>query len=152
MLKSLQKGLTKFFTTDKVILFVVIAILGFAIYNYGLKKDLIRDNMEGEEKKPEEKEGEEKKPETSLPSYDPKDTAAPADLLPKDENEAFGNKKANVMAPDVLDAGYHIGLDTVGQSMRNANQQIRPDPVISKADVGPWNNSTIEADTSRAPL
>ena len=61
MLKSLQKGLTKFFTTDKVILFVVIAILGFAIYNYGLKKDLIRDNMEGEEKKPEAKEGEEKK-------------------------------------------------------------------------------------------
>ena len=57
-----------------------------------------------------------------------------------------------VMGPDLLSAGHHIGIDTIGQSLRNANQQLRSDPVISKQDVGPWHNSTIEADTTRIPL
>jgi len=43
-----------------------------------------------------------------------------------------------------LQAGYHIGLDTIGQTLKNANQQLRSDPVIPKTNVGPWNQSTIE--------
>ena len=54
--------------------------------------------------------------------------------------------------PDLLEAGYHVGLDTVGQSMRNANLQLRSDPVIAKADIGPWNQSTIEGDSTRQQL
>ena len=45
MLKSLQKGLSKFFTNDKIMLLLVLAILAFAIYSYGMQKDFIRDNM-----------------------------------------------------------------------------------------------------------
>ena len=78
------------------------------------------------------------------------------DLLPKTEgfdtcNFATVDAK-NIQAPDLLEAGYHIGLDTIGQSLRNANQQLRSDPVIAKVDVGPWHNSTIEADVTRVPL
>jgi len=43
-------------------------------------------------------------------------------------------------------------LDTVGQSMRNANLQLRSDPVIAKSDIGPWNQSTIDGDSTRQPM
>jgi hypothetical protein len=54
--------------------------------------------------------------------------------------------------PDLLQAGYHIGLDTIGQTLRNANLQLRSDPIIPKQEVGPWNHSTIEPDLGRVPL
>ena len=84
--------------------------------------------------------------------------ANPADLLPKDENSKFAElnpanlNTGDVMVPDLLQAGYHVGLDTVGQTMKNANIQLRSDPVIAKKDVGPWNNSTIEADVVRQEM
>jgi hypothetical protein len=49
-----------------------------------------------------------------------------------------------VIIPDLLEAGYHIGLDTIGQTLRNANYQERSDPIIPKHDTGPWMQSTIE--------
>lgn len=163
MLKSLQKGLSKFFTNDKIMLLLVLAILAFAIYSYGMQKDFIRDNMtEGNTSSdslvgvPEEDET----GEVSVPvdGTDPGTEEPPAmeGLLPKTEgfdtcNFATVDAK-NIQAPDLLEAGYHIGLDTIGQSLRNANQQLRSDPVISKVDVGPWHNSTIEADVTRVPL
>tara|TARA_Y100000591_G_C21692040_1_gene623660 strand:- start:98 stop:622 length:525 start_codon:yes stop_codon:yes gene_type:complete len=48
--------------------------------------------------------------------------------------------------PNLLKAGQFQGIDTVGQSLRNANLQIRAEPTVSKADVGPWLQSTIEPD------
>jgi hypothetical protein len=60
--------------------------------------------------------------------------------------------QGNVAMPDLLQAGYHIGLDTIGQTLRNANLQLRSDPIINKAAVGPWNQSTIEPDLARVPL
>lgn len=80
----------------------------------------------------------------------------PADLLPKDTNSQWAQlnpvgqgELANV---NFLKAGYQIGIDTVGQSLRNANQQIRSDPVIPQVSVGPWNISTITADYMRPPM
>ena len=159
MLKSLQKGLSKFFTNDKIMLLLVLAILAFAIYSYGMQKDFIRDNMtEGNSSDdviPEE--DREKETSESAEGINPlEETQAMEGLLPKTEgfdtcNFATVDAK-NIQAPDLLEAGYHIGLDTIGQSLRNANQQLRSDPVISKVDVGPWHNSTIEADVTRVPL
>jgi len=158
MLKSLQKGLSKFFTNDKIMLLLVLAILAFAIYSYGMQKDFIRDNMESpssnvdmDEMEDAPVEGEE--PETDeTPAMEEKVT----NLLPKTEGFDTSNfatvDAKNIQAPDLLEAGYHIGLDTIGQSLRNANQQLRSDPVIAKVDVGPWHNSTIEADVTRVPL
>ncbi len=164
MLKSLQKGLSKFFTNDKIMLLLVLAILAFAIYSYGMQKDFIRDNMtEGNSSGDDiPVEDTEKETSESAEGTNPGTVETPAmdvemeGLLPKTEgfdtcNFATVDAK-NIQAPDLLEAGYHIGLDTIGQSLRNANQQLRSDPVISKVDVGPWHNSTIEADVTRVPL
>ena len=53
---------------------------------------------------------------------------------------------------NLLQAGYHIGIDTVGQSLRNANLQLRSEPPNPQLNVGPWNNTTIEPDFNRRPL
>jgi len=85
-------------------------------------------------------------------------TANPADLLPNDQNSQWSAlnpntmNKGDVLMPDLLQAGYHIGLDTIGQTLRNANLQLRSDPVIPRSQVGPWNQSTIEPDLGRVPL
>jgi hypothetical protein len=60
--------------------------------------------------------------------------------------------QGDVLMPDLLQAGYHIGIDTIGQTLRNANLQLRSDPIISKSDIGPWMQSTIEPDLARVPL
>jgi hypothetical protein len=60
--------------------------------------------------------------------------------------------QGNPITPDLLQAGYHIGLDTIGQTLKNPNYQLRSDPYIPKAAVGPWNQSTYEPDLMRVPL
>jgi len=79
-------------------------------------------------------------------------------LLPADQNSEWAAlnpvnmSQGNIIAGDMLQAGYHIGLDTIGQSMKNANLQLRSDPIIPKQNVGPWNQSTYEPDYARVPL
>lgn len=96
---------------------------------------------------------------SSTGSYALQQVANPADLLPKDANSQWTalnpsamNTAGGPIAPDLLQAGNLIGLDTVGQTLKNANLQLRSDPVIVKQNVGPWNNSTYEADLGRVPL
>ena len=48
-----------------------------------------------------------------------------------------------------LESGHHFGLNTVGNTLRNANRQVRSDPPIAQIAVGPWNQSTIDPDTNR---
>jgi len=80
----------------------------------------------------------------------------PADLLPKDNNSQWAQLnpagKGDLENINLLKAGYHIGIDTVGQTLRNANLQIRSEPPNPQVNVGIWNNSTIEADFMRVPL
>ena len=80
----------------------------------------------------------------------------PADLLPKDTNSQWAHlnptgqgELANI---NLLRAGYHIGIDTIGESLRNANLQIRSEPPNPQLSVGPWNQSTITPDFLRPPL
>jgi hypothetical protein len=93
---------------------------------------------------------------TTAPGYTAQTVASPQDLLPKDQNSQWAAlnpvSQGNIAAPDLLQAGYHIGLDTIGQTLRNANLQERSDPIIPKSSVGPWNQSTIEPDLGRVPL
>ena len=60
------------------------------------------------------------------------------------------DKKTNDV--NLLKAGHHIGIDTIGQSLRNANLQLRSEPANPQVNVGPWNNTTMEADNMRVPL
>ena len=80
----------------------------------------------------------------------------PADLLPKDTNSQWAQLnpagKGDLANVNLLKAGYHIGIDTVGQTLRNANLQIRSEPPNPQINVGPWQNSTIDPDFLRAPF
>jgi hypothetical protein len=180
MLKSFSRGFTtgfsKFFTTERVALLVVFLILAYALYAYSGYKSLRMDTMADGSAAPSTA------PSTapSLPTvpvvsstpsassagatpaaqpssgYTAQSVAAPQDLLPQDQNSQWAAlnpvAQGNIATPDLLQAGYHIGLDTIGQTLRNANLQERSDPVIPKSQVGPWNQSTIEPDLGRVPL
>jgi hypothetical protein len=80
----------------------------------------------------------------------------PSDLLPKDTNSEWSqlnpSGKGELANINLLKAGYHIGIDTIGQTLRNANLQIRSEPANPQLYVGPWNLSTIEPDFMRPPL
>jgi hypothetical protein len=80
----------------------------------------------------------------------------PSDLLPKDSNSEWAqlnpSGKGELANINLLKAGYHIGIDTIGQTLRNANLQIRSEPPNPQLYVGPWNLSTIEPDFMRPPL
>lgn len=88
--------------------------------------------------------------------YDMQPVANPSDLLPQDQNSQWANLNplnGSIPVPvDLLQAGYQIGLDTIGQTLKNANYQLRSDPIIEKKDIGPWMQSTIEPDYGRIPL
>ncbi len=82
-------------------------------------------------------------------------TSNPSDLLPKDINSNWSNinpANADLKNINLLSAGQLIGINTVGSSLRNPSLQERSEPVIPKTNIGPWNNSTIDADTLRRPL
>ena len=51
-----------------------------------------------------------------------------------------------------LESGHHIGINTVGQSLKNANRQLRSEPANPRDSVSPWNQSTIEHDKYRKQL
>lgn len=78
----------------------------------------------------------------------------PKELLPTDSNNEWSNIMPNNDLKNVgmLNAGHHVGINTVGSSLRNANLQVRSEPVIPQTNVGPWHNTTIEADNMRKNL
>jgi hypothetical protein len=82
----------------------------------------------------------------------------PAELLPRSSGESNEwavlnpSGKGELSNINLLKAGYHIGIDTIGQSLRNANLQIRSEPPNPQVYVGPWNTSTITPDFLRVPL
>ena len=164
MFKDILRSLSKFFTTQKIVLLIVFVILAWALYTYSGAKSMVLDGMDVGasasdspapvvavqapvvvEKGPAVQGG-----------YTEQNVAVPSDLLPTDANSKWAAlnpvNQGGVAMPDLLQAGYHIGLDTIGQTLRNPNYQLRSDPIISKSDTGPWNQSTIEPDVGRVPL
>jgi len=93
---------------------------------------------------------------TQSPSYGSNEnTLNPSDLLPKDMNSEWSdvNPASNDLKNvNLLTANQMIGINTVSSSLRNANYQVRSEPIITKTDVGPWYHSTIEPDLLRRPL
>jgi len=86
----------------------------------------------------------------------PRDQLTPSELLPKDMNSVWAEQ--NPMGPgslkgkNFLSAGALIGVNTVGQSMRNANLQVRSEPPNPQVAVSIFNQSTISPDISHRPL
>ena len=86
----------------------------------------------------------------------PKDVLSSADLLPQDADSLYAQVnpagQGSLQDQNFLTAGYHIGINTVGQSLRNANRQLRSEPANPQVKVSPWQQSTIEPDINRRPL
>jgi len=83
----------------------------------------------------------------------PKDQLTPQELLPADANSTWAQVvpagQGSVGDQNFLTAGYHVGINTVGQTLRNANMQLRSEPPNPQVKVSPWMQSTIEPDTNR---
>jgi hypothetical protein len=91
------------------------------------------------------------------PTCYPRDRLTAEDLLPKDAANSKWSQlnpigQGDVQDQNFLTAGYHIGVNTQGQSLRNANYQLRSEPINPQISVSPWSISTIEPDTNRKAL
>ena len=77
-------------------------------------------------------------------------------LLPEQTNPDWfevPNSKFNLMqAVDLEIPEIKIGIDTVGQSRKNATYDLRAAPQNPKFIVSPWQNSGIEPDYNTKPL
>ena len=161
MFKNIQSALTKFFTQERILFLVIFIVLAWGLLTYSGAKSFNLDGMSvGAPAQPTVPIDPTvlPKPQASTPGYALQPVANPSDLLPADHNSEWSAlnpnsmKKGDILMPDLLQAGYHIGLDTIGQTLRNANLQLRSDPIIPVQSVGPWNQSTIEPDVGRVPL
>jgi hypothetical protein len=89
----------------------------------------------------------------------PQNSLSPNDLLPKDDADNIANfnkdypiSEGILKGVNFLEAGYQVGVNTVGQSLRNANRQVRSEPPNPQVSVSPWMNTTIGPDLARQPL
>jgi len=179
MFKDISSGFSKFFTNQKVIILVVFIVLAWGLSSYSGEKIGVIDRFDNgvpvgavegyvppamanapssqPSMKPNPSATNAQSPtQPSAGQYSLHSTTNPSDLLPSDQNSQWTNLNPSAgngpVMPDLLQAGYHIGLDTIGQTLRNPNYQLRSDPIIPKSDIGPWNQSTIEPDLGRIPL
>jgi hypothetical protein len=80
------------------------------------------------------------------------------DYLPKEVNNEWFNtdfSQAKYKSNDdklINTEKYVIGINTVGQSLKNASYDIRGSVNVPKYSVSPWNNSTIEPDYNIKPM
>ena len=166
-MSGFMKCLQKVFTKDRVMILGVFILLSMFLLYYSTGKMTVMDSMDvgmhidGGDPPQQNiaKSSEATSPQSggcNTAGYSVQEVANPSELLPKDVNSQWASlnpsSQNSPQTPDLLQAGYHIGLDTVGQTMKNPNLQLRSDPIINKADVGPWNNSTVEPDLLRQSL
>jgi hypothetical protein len=86
----------------------------------------------------------------------PRDQLTATELLPKDANSVWAQQNplgpGSLKGKNFLSAGALVGINTVGQSMKNANLQLRSEPPNPQMPISIFNNSTIEPDFNRRPL
>ena len=86
----------------------------------------------------------------------PREQLNPMELLPSDPNSQWAQVNptgaGDIQGKNFLSAGALIGINTIGQSLRNANLQLRAEPPNPQVQVSPWQQSTIEPDLTRKPL
>ncbi len=86
----------------------------------------------------------------------PRDQLTATELLPKDANSVWAQQNplgpGSLKGKNFLSAGALVGINTVGQSMKNANLQLRSEPPNPQVPISIFNNSTIEPDFNRRPL
>lgn len=178
MLKDLQKT----FKAHQVLLLLGGLVLIYVIYNYSSNKSLFPENMTPQNRRHSTPPSSVGASSSSNPTgandgtfyvdYSPVNSNdgnmagmpsncssqtmnTPSDLLPSDNNSGWGLKpmgSGDFMGVNFLNAGYLIGVDTIGSTLRNANLQVRSEPPNPQLVVSPWLNTTIEPDVFRQPL
>jgi hypothetical protein len=169
--KQMKAGFGKFFSPNRIFVLFVFLVLAYGLMSYSESKSWSNLDLMTTMNTPGSPPG--ASPPISPPanplvppvqnpaaapdsSYTQATVANPSDLLPTTNNQwaalnpAISNQ--GIQTPDLLQAGSLIGLDTVGQTLRNANLQLRSDPIIPVTQVSPWMQSTIEPDMMRAPF
>ena len=163
------------------LIFIILAILAVGIWYYtSQQKSSKMENFEAsvasemktksaeKEKKEEAESDEEIMTESSTPvaeAFENQGDMMPQqavqlsaqDLLPNDANssqwaQVYPTGEGKLKDRNFLQAGYHIGINTVGQTLRNANMQLRSEPPCPQVKVSPWIQSTIEPDLGRKPF
>ena len=85
----------------------------------------------------------------------PRDVLNPEELLPSSlspNNWDTPSNPGGIDGPNFLNPEHLVGINTVGQSLRNANRQLRSEPPNPQVKVSPWLQTTIEPDINRKPL
>lgn len=172
---KLMNKLTKYVTKTNVIIFIALVVLVLGIRQLSIRKWNLSDQMSNHLIPSDYSHDND----TDIPSASPSDgqvdefaevqgvpsmplgamaaaTTNPDDLLPKDQNNEWAKLNptgsGDLNNVNLLKAGYHCGVDTVSNSLRNANLQIRSEPPNPTESVSPWLNTTIEPDMNRVPL
>lgn len=174
MLKEASSGFSKFFTKQRVVILVIFLLLAFVLTSYASGKSQLDMSMlknegyqnlspspiegfEGEDVDPEDVAAaagadEDVPTEVDAEGFSNMNVNSPSDLLPT--NSGDSSLVNSMMTQDgqmpgnLLESGAHIGLPTTSSSMRNANLQLRADPVIPKKGGCWWGESTINPDPS----
>jgi hypothetical protein len=78
------------------------------------------------------------------------------DLLPGDTTSTWAQVSpagiGSLCDKNLLNAGHHVGVNTKGTSLRNANRGLRSEPPCPQVNVSPWLQTTIAPDLLRRPL
>jgi hypothetical protein len=169
-MNSIVKNVQSTIKTHHIIAIIGFIVLGVALYQYSSGKDMINDNMEVQTKflggnkgasgvaQPANPQGQNEQyaAVSNMSSGNAAATADPKDLLPKDQHSEWAklnpNSNNDLANVNLLKSGYHIGIDTIGNTLRNANLQLRSEPPNPTTKVSPWLQSTIEPDLMRVPL
>ncbi len=166
MFNEIMSGFTKVATPQRLLILIIFVVLAWLLLSYSENKGLMMDNMDTGTSTSSAAAAAVGEAPASASAQQPMDNASstgrtitnPADLLPADANSQWAAlnpvsmNQHDILAADMLQSGYHIGIDTIGSSGKNANLQVREDPPIPKMDVGPWNQSTITRDNYRRPV
>jgi len=70
--------------------------------------------------------------------------------MPYDKKQMYRIENENLLAGASTQS--KIGIDTQGQTLKNASWDLRAAPPNPKFNVGPWNISTIEPDYNIKPI
>jgi hypothetical protein len=149
-----------------VLVLAAVVVLGMMVKRYQTKNVILEEQFEDAIEEVAPANGEEAaspEPVKDAPSTpppvqcQPRDRLSAEDLLPKDAaNSPFAQVnpagQGDVDSKNHLTAGYTLGINTIGNSLRNANRQLRSEPPNPQLKVSPWMNTTIGPDLGRKPL
>ena len=135
--------------TKTIKLVILLGLVGFLIYMF--VKNNNNENfkaVEGFEEGDEEQEANPEQEEVGAPVN--QDLNA-EELLPKEVDKDWFQSKDIEINKDNLDDlvdvnKYSVGINTVGQSLKNASHDLRAAPPNPKNVVSPWMQSSIEPD------